>query len=216
MINFAHIKARRRFLAEQITEIKADGWLEETCVPSYCHTNLAAAGTAWWRLFRAAELMRRHAPAGPVLDFGAAAGELRHLLPDDTDYDYVEQGERMSDILKISVPDAQRRELNALPNEYYACVFALDSLEHNENYADILGTLIGSLRKDGVLIISGPTEGFLYKFGRRLAGFGGHYHVTNIHEINAATAEYLQCLRTLTGPALLPLFVLSVWNRRVI
>ena len=29
----------------------------------------------------------------------------------------------------------------------------------------------------------GPTENWLYKLGRRIVGFSGHYHVRDVHDI---------------------------------
>ena len=40
-----------------------------------------------------------------------------------------------------------------------------------------------------MLIISGPTESFLYKIGRKLAGFSGDYHVTNIYDVERKFSE---------------------------
>ena len=89
-----HIHARRRHLARDL-KLQADFEMwEETCVPSYCHGNLAAAYMSWWRLYAAVGLATRYASWDAVLDFGAAVGELRRLLPADlTRYDFIEQND---------------------------------------------------------------------------------------------------------------------------
>ena len=142
---------RRRFdLARQFAAI------EESCVPSYVHGNWAAAMVAWLRLAGAARLYRRLAPPGPVLDFGAATGELYHVLRRDGDvaYCFVEMDAALAEALLRDAPRAQRRQ--DIEPGAYAAIFALDSLEHNDNFAELLAVLAAGLRPDGVLILSGP------------------------------------------------------------
>jgi 2-polyprenyl-3-methyl-5-hydroxy-6-metoxy-1,4-benzoquinol methylase len=214
VIDFRHIQKRRKQLSSLLEGLGQEVDVEESCLPSYIHTNVAAAYTAWWRLFRAIRKFYEYAPGGPVLDFGAATGELRHLMPKDIQYDFVEQDKALADILVEEVADARPQSLSELPQNHYACVFALDALEHNDDYPEIIEMLANSLRDDGILILSGPTENSLYKIGRRLAGFDGHYHVTNIYEINRAASNAFQCLDKTSGPWPLPLFVLSAWEFR--
>jgi 2-polyprenyl-3-methyl-5-hydroxy-6-metoxy-1,4-benzoquinol methylase len=155
---------RRRFnVTQQFEE------LEESCLPSYCHPNPLAAYAAWWRLFAAAKLAPQ---TGPLLDFGAASGEFAYLQTGD--YDYVEGNEVLAKALAADLPSAQRQTLNALPSAHYSTIVALDSLEHNDDSRQIIDLLVNSLRQDGSFILSGPTENFLYRIGRRLAGFNGH------------------------------------------
>ena len=81
LADLRHMGARRKALAEQVDAYSDFGTWEETCVPSYCHPNLAAAYVSWRRLFRAVELSRKYAAWGRTLDFGASVGELGLLLP---------------------------------------------------------------------------------------------------------------------------------------
>src|SRR5215470_14003763 len=85
-----HVRLRRRELAKQFDVAREMEKIEETCVPSYVHANLLAASVAWWSLFASEAFYRKYAPKGTVLDFGAASGELGHLLPAGTSYEYVE------------------------------------------------------------------------------------------------------------------------------
>lgn len=188
--------------------------IEETCIPSYLHPNLAAAAVAWARLFAAASLYRLFAPAGPVLDFGAASGELAEILPAAAKYDFVEIDETMARTLLENRPGARQRALDALEPETYAAVFALDSLEHNEDVGAILDRIAPALRADGVLILSGPTENVLYRLGRRVAGFSGGYHKTTIHHIEQEVARRLDLLSRRSLPFGIPLFSVSCWARR--
>ena len=66
----------------------------------------------------------------------------------------------------------------------------------------------------GRMLVSGPTENALYRLGRRIAGFDGHYHKVTIYDVERALAERLECLCVQRVPLTLPLFRLSVWKRR--
>jgi 2-polyprenyl-3-methyl-5-hydroxy-6-metoxy-1,4-benzoquinol methylase len=211
-----HIHARRHALLGRIDTVGHFEQWEESCVPSYCHPNLAAAYVSWWRLYRAVALARRHCPAGrTVLDFGASVGELARLLPATIGaYDFVESHEAAARLLMSGMPHARRRTLADGEPRSYDWIFAIDSLEHNENYADLLEALAGKLTPGGVLVLSGPTENWLYRLGRTVAGFAGHYHKTTIFHIEEAAGRHLMRRGLSIIIPGLPLFRLSAWSRR--
>jgi len=208
-----HVMARRRALRARFDVVRQMEQLEETCILSYLHRNPAAAAVAWWRLFAAVRFHRKYAAPGAVLDFGAACGELRHLLPPVVPYDFVEIDPVMARVLAELHPAATRRVVAELPAARYAAVFALDSLEHNLDVGPLLDQLVASLAPGGVLILSGPTENRLYRLGRRLAGFTGLSHVTTIHHIEAAVAARLKPVDRRNVPLGVPLFAVSAWAR---
>ena len=187
--------------------------LEESCIPSYCHPNIAAAAISWWRLLSTSELYRRYGVPGPILDFGAASGELYHLLQPNEAYHFVEASEMLSGALKRQLPDARREYLESLPEAAFETIFALDSLEHNDNVGAIVDALLPSLRPSGRFFVCGPTESAIYRLGRRIAGFEGTYHHTTIYDIERDFAERLDCVVTKRLPPIAPLFRLSVWQR---
>ena len=208
------VKSRRAALRSEWDIRREFETLEESCVPSYAHKNPLAAWTAWSRLTAAARLYEKFAPEGPVLDFGSATGELRQVLKPRGDYHFVEQNDVLVKGLQRNFPEAKRVDGDALGEGRFAAVFALDSLEHNEEIGPILAAIARSLRPDGVFILSGPTENVLYRLGRRLAGFDGHYHVQTIYDIERqAGADFQRVARSLQ-PAGVPLFALSAWRAR--
>lgn len=209
-----HVQLRRRELADQFDVARDMEDIEETCIPSYLHRNVAAAAVAWWRLFASEAFYRKYAPPGAVLDFGAASGELAHLLPSGTPYEFVEGDEKMALFLQRGRPEAVRRSLKSLPDGHYAAIFALDSLEHNDDFANIIDWLIEALRGDGVMITSGPSENALYRLGRRIAGFSGTYHKTTIYDIERIVAGRLALEQRRTLPFGVPLFSISCWRKR--
>lgn len=208
---------RRRELRREFDIAQRFREIEESCVPSYCHPNPLAAGVAWWRLLSARALYRAQtggAPqAGPILDFGAGTGELYHLLDTPTGYHFVEENELLAATLLRGCARARRERLEELATARFGAIFALDSLEHNEDLAALAKVLAGALRPDGLLIACGPTESALYRLGRRTAGFDGHYHKSSVYGVEEALAVELRCVARRALPRGLPLFRVSVWRR---
>jgi 2-polyprenyl-3-methyl-5-hydroxy-6-metoxy-1,4-benzoquinol methylase len=208
------VMTRRAALLRQFDVSNMFEALEESCVPSYLHRNPAAATVAWWRLVSAASFYKSHANAGPILDFGSGTGEIWHVLNVDEPYSFVEMNDLLASALVETHLEAERLTLESLPNHQYAAVFALDSLEHNSDVLPILNTLQQSLRSDGVLILSGPTENWLYRFGRKLSGFDGHYHHTTIYDIEELATKELALVERRRIPLGVPLFSVSAWRSK--
>lgn len=209
-----HINHRRAVLRSAIDVTgHFDHWAE-SCVPSYCHKNFAAAYVSWLRLFKVAEIARQCVPNyGKVVDFGSSVGELGHLLSRDADYHFIEQDEAAAEFLMEQHADAVRETLESAPKGKFDIAFAIDSLEHNENFRELLDRLFALLMPGGVLILSGPTENWLYKFGRKLVGFSGDYHVTTIFEIEGVARKQSNCVTHTTVPFGAPLFMVSAWQK---
>jgi len=210
-----HMRTRRKVLRDEIDIVKSFKQWEETCVPSYCHNNLAAAYVSWIRLFTAAELARSCVPdLKRVVDFGSSVGELGHIIGSDVQYDFIEQDDLAASVLTRNNASAERHTLEGAERGGYDAVFAIDSLEHNTNFAELLEELSGLLSPNGVLVLSGPTENWLYRLGRRIAGFAGDYHFTTIYEIEDAAANHLQRVKLRSVPMGVPLFRITAWKRR--
>lgn len=62
-------------------------------------------------------------------------------------------------------------------------VLALDVFEHIQPLCPLLDQLSALLSPTGVVVVSGPTESALYRLGRRLVGFSGDYHVSDIYQV---------------------------------
>ena len=210
----SHMRTRRSDLNHHI-DIKNtfDLW-EESCVPSYCHGNWLAAYVSWKRLFKAVALAERNRlHPKRVLDFGSSVGELGHLLPDQgTSYEFVERDPHAVECFTAELPHAKQFSLDDPPDRQYDWVFAIDSVEHNNNYADLLALIAGKLAPDGILVLSGPTENGLYRLGRRVAGFLGAYHTSKIYDIEMAASAILNRRDGVKLFPWLPLFSLSVWT----
>jgi hypothetical protein len=81
------------------------------------------------------------------------------------------------------------------------------------NFAELLEILVRKLAPGGVLILSGPTENGLYRLGRRIAGFDGHYHETTIYHIEAVAERLLRRVAVRSVLPLAPLFRITSWTR---
>ncbi len=82
--------------------------------------------------------------------------------------------------------------LKALPDGHFDNIFALDVLEHIENLDEILLELGRLLSAKGRLIVSSPTENWIYKFARNFGGEGyqGEFHERAAPEVEAGLAKY--------------------------
>jgi SAM-dependent methyltransferase len=210
----SHMRTRRRALQSELRVWQEFKLWEETCIPSYCHPNWLAAYVSWSRLFASVALARQAGASGPVLDFGSSTGELGRLLPADWEYHFIEQEAAPAGYLQKTLPAARRQTLDEAPSGHYGCVFALDSLEHNEDFPQLIERLAAKLAPGGRFVLSGPTENLFYRLGRRIAGFDAHYHVSNIDRIEAAMERTLSVRARQRLPWAVPLFKLSVWSKR--
>jgi hypothetical protein len=84
------------------------------CRRTATRTSLRAA-VAWWRLAKTAALCRRYSPPGAFLDFGAATGEIAHLLGRSVPYHFVEADDALASALLEWQPGARRERLEHLP-----------------------------------------------------------------------------------------------------
>jgi 2-polyprenyl-3-methyl-5-hydroxy-6-metoxy-1,4-benzoquinol methylase len=207
------IAARRSLLQTHFDVRRQFEEIEESCIPSYVHGNRAAAWVAWQRNKAAAALYAKHAAAGPILDFGAATGEVGHLIEKRGPYHIIEQDEVLARAC-AQWQTATRQSLETAEAGSYAAIFALDSLEHNEDIPSLVARLAPLLRGDGVFILSGPTESAFYRLGRRLAGFSGHYHHSNIYDIEGMLARPCRLVDARRVPIFPTLFRVTAWRPR--
>lgn len=165
---------------------------DEMAIPSYLHKNPALRWMAWRRVEEVAKLIARHVPAGGrVMDYGCGTGVLfeeslakgGEVLGVDLVLKaaqlWVER--RRLDRVRLLHPDQARAEVG--PRSLDAVV-AAEVLEHIDEPADTLAFFRGALKPGGSLLVSLPTENAAYRFGRRLAGFDGHYHEHNARTLD--------------------------------
>lgn len=170
---------------------------DEMAIPSYLHKNPAMRWMAWRRVEMVADWMaeegaRTHGK-GHMLDFGCGTGVLfdtanRHfgkvygadlvLTPAK-----LHLSERHDLKITLLHPDALAA---GIPDGSLDLVVAAEVLEHVDPVEPTLDMFRKQLKPGGRLLVSLPTEGTLYKVGRRLAGFKGDYHHHNAKSLHAA------------------------------
>ena len=165
---------------------------DEMAIPSFRHRNPVMRWMAWRRVevmaqFMAAACATRTGGTAPVImDFGCGSGVLfeeasRHavqvygvdIVLDAARLLVAEWG--LGKVTLLTPADAA----SAIPGDGVDIVLAAEVLEHIEPIEPVLDFFRSRLRPGGRLLVSLPTEGVLYRMGRRLAGFHGHYHRSN-------------------------------------
>jgi SAM-dependent methyltransferase len=167
----------------------------EMAIPSYLHPNPALRWMAWRRLEVVVSALQRIAPrkeGGSVaLDFGCGSGVLFR--------DTLARFERVIGVdLVLTAATALVDELglkdvslhtpieadSIVPPGSVDLLIAAEVLEHVDDLPPTLAQFKSWLKPNGRLLVSLPTENALYRLGRRLAGFSGHYHHSNAASID--------------------------------
>jgi predicted TPR repeat methyltransferase len=170
---------------------------DEMAIPSYQHRNPLLRWMAWRRLEVVAEFFRESCgkindgAAHTVMDFGCGTGVLFDESSQVADQVYgvdivLDPARLLVDawglekVVLLTPAEAEKK----LPPQSIDTIIAAEVLEHIEPLDDTLAFFRDRLRPGGTLLVSLPTESLLYRFGRRLAGFEGHYHQSNAASIH--------------------------------
>jgi SAM-dependent methyltransferase len=182
-------------LLEKIAKGLSDEDRAEMAIPSYLHRNPALRWMAWRRLEVVVDALKRLAPRkgsdSVVLDFGCGSGVLfRDTL---ARYDRVIGVDLVLTAARALVSELKLDRVTLYtPAEADSAVtpgsvdvlVAAEVLEHVDDLPPTLTQFKTWLKPGGRLLVSLPTENALYRFGRRLAGFSGHYHHSNAASID--------------------------------
>ena len=170
---------------------------DEMAIPSYLHRNPAMRWMAWQRLEVVARFLHDSSSAmdsdsvHTVMDFGCGTGVLFGEASKFADQvygvDIVLEPSRLLvdewglDKVSLMSPEDAKTQVAA---KSVNTIIAAEVLEHIEPLDDTLEFFRERLKPDGRLLVSLPTESMLYRLGRRLAGFEGHYHHSNAASIH--------------------------------
>jgi 2-polyprenyl-3-methyl-5-hydroxy-6-metoxy-1,4-benzoquinol methylase len=182
-------------LAEMAASLSAHD-RDEMAIPSYRHPNPAMRWMAWRRVEVIAgyldDLAAKGEKARVLLDFGCGTGVLFERE--------AAVAERVVGIDLVLGPARQLADAWGIDVELMGpdeaaetiapgsvdIILAAEVLEHVEPLEPTLDMFARWLKADGHLLVSVPTENRLYRLGRRLAGFEGHYHHDNAESIDRA------------------------------
>lgn len=167
--------------------------LDEMAIPSYSHFNPLIRWLMWKRLDTAFVLADKEKDKS-VLDFGCGVGVFLPTLANYFTNVYAIDlfpyyAKKLCEMkgLKVVFKDS----VEDFENDSIDIIFSTDVLEHIDDLPEMMSRFRKKLKSNGQLIISGPTENFVYKIGRFLAGFAGKgdYHHRNIDDIIQAALE---------------------------
>jgi predicted TPR repeat methyltransferase len=168
----------------------------EMAIPSYLHKNPLLRTMAWWRVELLAERMQRaaraigHKPL-TILDYGCGSGVLFADALDVADevigVDLVLDAARLLVVrrgyqnVRLLGPGEAEQQIE---EKSVDIILAGEVLEHVEPLGPALSLFRKWMRNaESRLLVTLPTENQLYRLGRRIAGFQGHYHHANAASI---------------------------------
>jgi 2-polyprenyl-3-methyl-5-hydroxy-6-metoxy-1,4-benzoquinol methylase len=194
------------------------GRLHYAALPAYGHRNPLIRFLFWQRIRSVMRYLNWRSPWESVLDFGCGAGVLlpffatraKRVLAADVDISALEAIARYVPLASnVDVFDLGTGSLSDLAPESCDLIVALDVLEHVQDLAGTAIALRRVLAPRGELIVSGPTENYAYRVGRRIAGrdFTADYHVRNIRDVRKTLASTFNVLPISTLFHAIPLFV---------
>lgn len=92
-------------------------------------------------------------------------------------------------------------------------IVALDVLEHITPLAPLLQSFQRLLSDTGQLLVSGPSESWCYRFGRRIVGFSGEYHVSDVYAVERDLKTVFETRRVRRWPPVPVLFEILLANK---
>lgn len=191
----------------------------------YAHPNPVARDIFWQRLEVGYRLLRDVSTGSKVLDLGGGSGAFLPAL-----------AQRFADVsvVDLDLDDAKRvathyqlknvrlfeRDITAWDNaEKYDLVVTMDVLEHFADKSVPRRFLDNHLKPNGLLLVSLPTENWIYRLGRVVLGKtkpADHYHPA--HKLvqyyrNAGYTLLAQRSVPRLGPLALPLFYIGLFRK---
>lgn len=191
----------------------------------YAHPNPVARGIFWQRL-SVGHRMLHDVPAGSkVLDFGGGSGAfLPTLAQRFTDVSVVDldlnDARRVATYYQLKNVRLFEKDISVWnSSEMYDLVVTMDVLEHFSDKSVPRRFLDGRLKPNGLLLVSLPTENWLYRLGRavlRKTKPADHYHPA--HELVRYYREFGYTLLAhryvpRLGPLALPLFYIGLFQK---
>jgi SAM-dependent methyltransferase len=190
--------------------------MSEAAFPAYAHPSGPISFLFWKRVRVVMDhLEQRRGEA--ALDFGCGGGVMlpflaerfRRVVGMDIELAPLAALERALPLPRnVEVVDARAVAPRDIPSRSFDVILALDVLEHVPDLDGTIDALARAVKPGSELIVSGPTENFAYKIGRKVAGrqFTGDYHVRGIAEIRRSLGRVggVRTLATLFHPV--PLF----------
>lgn len=193
--------------------------MAEQAVPSYTHSNPLIRELFWRRIWTVINYLE-NIEITRALDFGCGAGVMLPFLTayakdivafdvDPTAAQQMIQRLALSNISLIS----EYRALKSLPAKSFDAILALDVLEHVDDLEEVCVLFRDLLKPQGTVTVSGPTESWLYRLGRMIAGYKRHFHKRDIYAIERTLSQYFRLQRMIKLYPGVTFFRISIWKR---
>ncbi len=202
---------------EKFLSLNEHGRFDKQGLPAYTNPNFLMRWLFWQRIRKTIQYVEEISLLNCVLDFGCGLGVMlpylnskgKLILALDVDTSLAKEiggNERWGNVMFTE-------NLPSLINKYEGridLILALDVLEHVVDLDGVLLAFKSLLSPSGRVLVSGPTENLLYKLGRKLAGYSGEYHKTDIFQIlrNMKRLFVVKRIATILPP--LPFFIIAV------
>lgn len=184
-----------QFLESSRSSFPDHAW-DEQAIPSYLHPIAIVRYVFWKRVHSAIKLARSSERA---LDYGCGAGatfpwlhrKFKEVIAYDIDIKSQVAARKICEKNNWNNIKILTENISILPTESIDVIFALDVLEHIDALPELLIEFKRILKPNGVIIVSSPTENFVYKSVRKFAGPGyqGEFHLKAAKEVELDLAQ---------------------------
>jgi len=180
----------------------------DNCVPSdnahydtivaYIHPNPLVRWIFWKRL---KVMLNMSKPAKRVLDFGSGSGVFLYSLSKNFEEVYgldvaTKSMEHIKNKFNLSNLTLIQNDGEILPfkDNFFDIIYAADVLEHIENPDKIYLELQRVIRPGGCLIVSGPTENFVYGLAKKwiFRRKSASEHYNNIDDVLRQSSKFFK------------------------
>lgn len=220
MNEFGSIKRTFKKTISEILSIQGTNEaLNESAFPAYANKNPVIDSLFWKRVEFSYKYLIENSTK--VLDFGCGSGVLSYALAkENIDVTAFDVNLSPLNIVKSKIEFSKNidfiegglEDLRKLEENAYDAIAALDVFEHINELDPYIEIFKKVLKPEGFIIASGPTENWLYKMGRKIAGkeYSGDYHETNIIDVrnNFEKKAIVKKLKTIYP--ILPLFEIFI------
>jgi len=200
------------------------GYVDEQGLPSYTNPNPFMRWFVWKRVKEIIQIFESLGEIENVLDFGCGYGVFHPFLLEIsnqlTAYDLMiddlialnnsTKEKFVSNIIyesKLSIISNQKNKFNV--------ILAAEVLEHIDELVNLLDIFYDILDDKGYIIVSGPTENYLYKLGRKFANYSGDYHLRNIYQIREILQKKFKVRKISTIVPLLPIYEIYICSKLI-
>jgi 2-polyprenyl-3-methyl-5-hydroxy-6-metoxy-1,4-benzoquinol methylase len=190
----------------------------EMAIPSYLHSN-PFIRAMFWRRYDAVYRLSELRPDLVVCEFGCGIGAFLPTLTKEVAKTYAvdlypQFAHKLAQKLGLEVEFSE--DMSNIPDGSLDLVIAVEVMEHLDDPVAYTQQFARKLRPGGRLIMSAPTESWLYKLGRFLIGYNKYhdYHEHNAYQLRKMISENgFNLQKTIRYPSLiLPLFLICPYQ----